>query len=205
MKRIIYFLCLILYCFFFLLPASKDVETELIGLIPVAELGTLFENKNEIDTVIYHTIDYPVKAKKISKNIIRVQLADDIIFHWDNKTYRIKEDKHLQNIVNHFQEKEEYLVALFLDTTPTLAVVCGYDSNLVIGDLIFLLLDKIVHIPLLPVFQVQWDVFIYGCHYPNGLFTSFHYKRNRTRYYKALEYYLLTSEPVQIPPVQIPP
>jgi len=136
------------------------------------ELEAISLSKEDNNLILYHMIDYPVSAKKISKNIIRVQLADDIMFHWDNNTCRIKEDKYFQNIVDHFQERKEYLAALFLDTTPSPAVVCGYDSNLIIGDLVFLLLDKIVDIPYFYVFHFQFGCFFNNCFYPLGLFNA---------------------------------
>ena len=196
MKKLNFFLVCILYCFWSCSsPASKNIETELIEEIPVVKL----EDKEAIDTVIYHAIDYPVSAKKISKNMIRVQLADDIIFHWNNNTSKIKKDKYFQNIVDHFQEKKEYLVALFLDTTSTPAVVCGFDSNLVIGDLVFLLIEEIVDIPWASVFYFQLDCF-YGRPFASILIQNFHNKEFRIECQKKLKYYLLTGE---YPPPQI--
>ena len=111
-----------------------------------------------------------VNQKGMMDSIVLVQLSNGIVFNWNNKSFCIVEDNLFSSVVTIFSQKQQSIVACILDTTKTPAKVCSLDRNLLVGDLTFLLIDKVKSLPYFKALGVQWDTFDTDCNYPFGLF-----------------------------------
>ncbi len=124
-------------------------------------------------------------------SIILIKLFDNVSFYWDNSTSRIVEDKHFKQVFDEFSINQKRIAALITDTTKTSAKICGSDKvkdNLLLGDLAFLLIDKIKKLPYAYVFNMQFDVLAADCEYPVGLY--YYINNNRYQVMKKVSAYL---------------
>ncbi|MDJ1501235.1 hypothetical protein [Xanthocytophaga agilis] len=136
-----------------------------------------------VDSVYVHTRN----QLKIVNGVILIELPNGVSFNWDNDCSRIVEDSLYRSLVTTFSTKQHSTIRLILDSTITSARVCAFDKNLLVGDLAFLLIDKIKGIPYALVLNVQFDVFQADCYYPVGLFS--YINKYRSEVYKKVELY----------------
>ncbi|MDJ1481568.1 hypothetical protein QNI16_13800 [Cytophagaceae bacterium YF14B1] len=137
-----------------------------------------------VDSVYVHTRN----QLKIVNGVILIKLPNGVSFNWDNDCSRIVEDSLYRSLVTTFSTKQHSTIRLILDTTITSARVCTFDKNLLVGDLAFLVIDKIKGIHYALVFNVQFDVFQADCPYPFGLFS--YINKYRSEAYTKVELYL---------------
>jgi|GEM_PF-2860682 hypothetical protein len=130
-----------------------------------------------------------VGIKKIqTSDIINIKLHQGISFDWDNRTSQIVEDKQYFKIRTNFNKNKQQLADQIMDVSPTSATACKLTRNLYIGDLSFLLINKIKKLPNVIIIGVQLDAFEYGCPYPLGYFEAIN--NNRTSITKRVKDYL---------------
>ncbi|GAA0876020.1 hypothetical protein GCM10009118_24300 [Wandonia haliotis] len=125
-------------------------------------------------------------------SIVLVQLVEDISINWNNQSYSIMEDELFSSVVAVFSKKQKRIIALISDTTISEAKACSIDRNLLVGDLAFLLINKIKKLPYFEVLGVQWDFLEDNCKYPFGLFDYINNYRNEVE--KKVEFYLISKE-----------
>jgi hypothetical protein len=116
-------------------------------------------------------------AKSSNINPIRFDKSG-VIFNWDNSKSEIVNDVLYKKLVVRFKNDKSY------------AIACGKKEALVIGDLAFLLLDKIKGLPFFAVTGFQCDSFKPGCAYPVGYFEII--KAHRLEIAEKVKNYLLT-------------
>jgi hypothetical protein len=126
--------------------------------------------------------------KSLIKSIVLIRFEkSDILFNWDNSKSQIVEDALFRKIVYRFKSNEAYLADQITNLTQTPAIACGKDK-LVIGDLAFLMINKIKHLPFFKITNVQCDSFETGCPYPNGYFDVI--RKDRIRIKERVKHYL---------------
>ncbi|MDJ1501210.1 hypothetical protein [Xanthocytophaga agilis] len=125
---------------------------------------------------------------EIVNGIILIELPNGVSFNWDNECSRIVDDSLYRSLITTFSTKQHSTIKLILDTTITPARVCPFDKNLLVGDLAFLLIDKIKGIPYLKALDVRFDSFQADCYYPVSLFAYINNSRHEV--YKKVELYL---------------
>ena len=133
-----------------------------------------------------------VTQMNIKDSILLVKFFNNNVFYWDNKSSSIVHDTLYQNIVETFAENKMTYAALISDTTVLPARICSYDKNLVLGDLVFILINEIENVPFSEVFETEWDVHTFGCKYPLAMIESFHIRREMMR--RQVESYLASQE-----------
>jgi len=126
------------------------------------------------------------------ESVYTVQLKNGISFRWSNTKSMIIKDGLLDSTLQAYPNIKKQLVHQILDNTKVPAMVCTMDKNLRKGDLAFLLLLEIGDIPLLKVFQIQWDSYKYNCFYPSGLMK--YISNNRKEAKEKLEQYFLKNQ-----------
>lgn len=134
-----------------------------------------------------------VNLKSVKSNVlsdmILVQLSNGTSLHWSNQSSKIIEDSLFREVSVSFPKKRMSLIALISDTTETQAKACGVDKNLLVGDISFLLIDKIKMVPYFKVLGVQWDTYDMDCPYPFGLLDYINSHRDEVR--KKVKSYIL--------------
>jgi hypothetical protein len=128
-------------------------------------------------------------AKSSNINPIRFDKSG-VIFNWDNSKSEIVNDVLYKKLVVRFKNDKSYLIEQISNITKTSAIACGKKEALVIGDLAFLLLDKIKGLPFFAVTGFQCDSFKPGCAYPVGYFEII--KAHRLEIAEKVKNYLLT-------------
>lgn len=119
---------------------------------------------------------------------ILVNLSNEVSFKWSNVSHEIVEDKLFLKIKKQFSQHYLSIVEDISNTTLTKAIECTSHRQLPIGDLAFLLIDKINNIPYFSVLGTQLDAFTNGCEYPKSLFD--YLKFNRLEAKSKLKVYL---------------
>jgi len=161
MKIHFFIILLIIICFF----GCSSSNTQKLEL----------NNKNTLNDSII-SIENTNTATLISDSLVYIDLGENVIFQWNNNSSEILYDSLYQKIVDDFFYKQKYIITLILDTSITPAIICSYNKNLRVGDLVFLLLDNICDIPFFVIFKRQLD-FSYDCRYPLGLIETITFNR----------------------------
>jgi hypothetical protein len=156
-----------------------------IGVITV-----LSSQKGVKDTDSNNKNSYQRNTQGDSSILIKFEKSK-IAFNWSNAKSEIIEDELYRNTLKNFKSQRNNLISQITDKSPTLAITCGKKSNLVMGDLAFLLIDKVEHLPFFEIAHVQCDVFNADCQYPYGYFGAIENHRtdiqNNVRTYLSSE------------------
>jgi hypothetical protein len=128
------------------------------------------------------------EAEDDTDSVLLIRLSDDISIHWNNKSQDIVNDALLSSIRASFTDIKQNLVDQILNTSVTPARICSTKRNLVVGDMAFLLIDKIKDVPFFQVFGIQCDFFERDCKYPYGMFDYMNNYREEAK--SKLELYL---------------
>jgi hypothetical protein len=124
---------------------------------------------DQMNAGISPTIKYNSEAVVDRTDSNRIQLIDKLSINWSPVDNDVRQDSLFTHIKANIQENREVLTGLISDTTLSIISACKR-GGLHKGDIAFMILDKIYHIPYFKVFGVQFDVIDAGCHYPVGLF-----------------------------------
>ena len=115
-----------------------------------------------------------------------------ISFNGSNSKNQIIDDMLYRDLLKSFKNERGFIINQITDVTPTLATTCGKKNNLVIGDLAFLLIDKIENLPFFEISHVQCDVYNTACPYPSGYFNAI--ENHRVDIQHNVKTYLLTKK-----------
>jgi hypothetical protein len=139
-------------------------------------------NSNLIKNELNATKSDSVVLKKW-ESIVLIKLKNGISFNWNNEKGEFEEDNLFKYVLKKFEIIKLDLANEIIDTQETPARICQFHKNLVKGDLVFLLINRIKKIPN-PI-QMQLDVFENNCKYPSGYFEAINDDRigimNRTK------------------------
>ena len=113
-------------------------------------------------------IESKVSLSPSVDTFVLIKFDKNIMLNWDNKTGRIKEDSLFNKIISDFENNKYVLINKLADTSETKAMTCH--KNLVVGDLAFLIIDKVKQLPFFEITKVQCDHFTNECPYPEGYF-----------------------------------
>lgn len=113
--------------------------------------------------------------------IILVKIDNNLLLNWDNKTGNIVKDKLFNNISLNFKEHSSTIFVNLTNIKTTSAVSCGKNTNLVVGDICYLLIDEIKNLPTYEILNAQYDTFNDGCKYPVGLFDAIQKNREKIK------------------------
>lgn len=129
------------------------------------------------------------KEKPPVDSIVLIRFGKSgILFNWNNSTGRIVEDALFHALVLRFKTDKTYLIDQITNLSVTAAIACGREDKLLIGDLAFLIIDKINNLPFFEITNAQCDVFKKGCPYPIGYFDVI--KKDRLRIKERVKQYL---------------
>ena len=130
-------------------------------------------------------------------NIVLIRFAkNDISVHWDNSKSAIVEDVLYKNLKRNFRSKQNYLVEQITNVSMTKAIICSKGEKLLIGDVAFLIIIEMTHVPYFEITHVQCDSFEPGCPFPTGYFEGL--QGNRSKIRKRVKHYLSIHEPASI-------
>jgi hypothetical protein len=117
----------------------------------------------------YDNIIRGISSSKDSIVLIRLGKGN-LSVNWNNSKNQIVEDILFKDLKYRYKKYENYLIDQITNLSETSASTCGKADKLVIGDLAFLIIQKINHLPIFEITKVQFDSIEKGCPYPVGYF-----------------------------------
>jgi hypothetical protein len=114
-------------------------------------------------------------------NIVEIQIIDDIAIRWDNNTHLIIEDNLWSTIDSVYSNDKSLIINEILNVKLTPAKSCSIERNLYVGDIVFIIINKIENLPLINIINTQCDFFESGCPYPIGMFDAINIDRNEVK------------------------
>lgn len=149
--------------------------------------------------IISSVMSSAVHSKELSKHIhfnylsnqpiVLIKFNNGSSIHWNNLTSEIVADKLFVRLKHNYKNYRRYFIDQISNTNTTQATACGKKSELVVGDIAFLIIDKIDHLPAFKIMQTQFDVIDSNCHYPVGYFNTI--DKNRNLIQKRTMHYLI--------------
>jgi len=109
--------------------------------------------------------------------VVLVKFDNGLYINWDNNTGSIKKDKLFKNIMFNFDKYKAILFENLTNLKNTSAISCAKKTNLVVGDISYLLIDEIKILPNYEILNTQCDTFDNNCKYPIGLFSAIEQNR----------------------------
>lgn len=133
-----------------------------------------------------------IKASK-KESIILVSFSDkDVAFYWNISTGSIVEDSLFKKLKRIYKRKRDYLIDQVSDTTRTTASVChDLKRKLLMGDMAYLLLDKMENLPFFEITHIQCDVIENDCPSPVNCMDS---GLDRPAIQKRIRHYLRSEK-----------
>jgi hypothetical protein len=147
---------------------SKRMKKLVAGILIIASSCVMQSNEKKNSSSESGLSDTRTSSA-IGDSIIHITLKSGIEFNWTNKEKQIVEDTFYNYIKNNFKKLKGQITSQIVDTTKTSAIACNAE-NLLIGDIVFILLNKIVFMP--NVIDMQLDVFEKDCKFPVGYFNA---------------------------------
>ena len=111
----------------------------------------------------------PMDKIESKDSIVLIRLSKDVSFNWNNQTFTIVEDALWNQLLLSYEDNCFGIAhqIVIMDETP--AKACGIERNLVLGDLAFIVIDKVESLPYFEAYGVQWDALDATCRYPQGM------------------------------------
>ncbi|MES2430944.1 MAG: hypothetical protein V4556_08405 [Bacteroidota bacterium] len=137
-----------------------------------SEENNSFNDKiySKVDTSKINIFNKPIPNMKVNDSIILISIFRGVEIHWNKRTNSIEEDSLLKKITQQFQDYKIALADEIENTFKTKIYVCPDGEELMAGDIAYLIIDKIVQIPVLKIMGVQFDLYQNECPYPVSFF-----------------------------------
>lgn len=133
-------------------------------------------NQEELKNETQHIQNIDSKYLKLKEDsidsVVLIELPNKDLIKWNNYSHKIILDSLFGMVIDKFSENQKSYLNLILDTSATRAKVCSIERNLFVGDLAFLIIHEIKHLPLADILQKQCDAFMSGCPYSVGFFNA---------------------------------
>ncbi len=115
-----------------------------------------------------------------SINLILVEIKPNVTVYWNPENSTIVQDSSFNYVELNFNTLGTEIIEAILDTTETTLKICDAKTNVVIGDIAFILAKKIAKCSYVEIFDVEMDAYV-DCLYPSGFLESLHLNRKMAK------------------------
>lgn len=137
-------------------------------------------NKSEKDTCENFAF-YANTIFNRNTNVVTVYI-DEAAFNWHNDSSKILQDSLFYELLEKYPQGNlrEKIICSIGRITPTSATACNTDKKLVVGDLAYMLLEKIENLPRRKML-IELDIVEDNCFLPLGLFDAIDFRRENLK------------------------